>query len=182
MREIPKYKCRIRSHLVLFFRNECVGKEASYAGKSVMSARFFPSSSIARYLYNLTDYQRKYSSQDVFFLFLEIEKTNFKYQGTLYVDQGGVKKPVELTGDQIRAFNDLLEDIFRLSFIFYVEACVANGISISTAINQFIEKYELLECGFEPETLRALYKREKKKGSKLSRFQTQSSNMVLNYA
>ena len=175
-----KEKVKIRQHLIPFLYKECTGKEACYAGKSVLSARFFPSSSVARYLYNLVGYKKKYGSQDVYFLFIEVEKENFKYKATLYVEDTGVKYPALLTSEQIRDFNSLLEDMFRLSFIFFVDGCIEAGGTIQDGITKFIEKYELLEFGFDDEALRALYKRAKKT-EKISRFQNQSSNRVYNY-
>jgi hypothetical protein len=172
----------IRPHLIMFLYNGFEGTEASYMGKSVRSVRFLPSSSVGRYLYSLCEYKRKQrGKQDIYFFYLEVERKKASFKGTLYVDQNGLKYVVRLEEEKIKALNDLLEDMFRVSFTMWMDAAVSNGVSICNAVHQFIEKYELYETGFDYETLRALYKREKKT-NRLSRMQYQSSNRVLNYS
>jgi hypothetical protein len=174
-------KAEIRPHLIMFLYNGFEGTEASYMGKSVRSVRFLPSSSVGRYLYDLCGYERKRGKQDVYFFFLEVERSKRNFKGTLYVDQKGLYFVVRLEEDKLKALNDLLEDIFRISFTMWVDAAVQNGIQICTAINQFIDKYELYDTGFDYESLRALYKREKKT-PRLCRMQTPSPNRVMNYS
>ncbi|MFT5760941.1 hypothetical protein [uncultured Flavobacterium sp.] len=172
----------IRPHLVSFFMKEFNGIEASYEGRKVMYVRFLPSSSIAKYLYELINYKRKRDKQDQFLLFLSLEKKKtFQYSGLLYIDQEGVKSPLLLETKKAKHFNDLLEDMFRVSFVFFINGSVRSGLEVRDAINSFIDDYELLDCGFDNETLRGLYYRQKKTKI-LSRFQVQSSNQVLNYA
>jgi len=171
----------IRSHLIPFLFKEFEGKEASYMGTNVSSIRFTPSSSISRYLYTQIDYQKKRERQDQFLLYLTVEKKNkLQYKGVVYVDQMGVKTALLMQPEKTKAFNDLIEDIFRISFIYYVDASLESGTNLKTCIDKFIEKYDLLEFGFESETLRKLYYRQKKT-KKLSRLQVQSSNQVNNY-
>jgi hypothetical protein len=171
----------IRSHLIPFLFKEFEGKEANYMGTQVSSIRFTPSSSISKYLYTQIDYQKKRERQDQFLLYLTVEKKKrLQYKGVVYIDQQGVKSALLMLPERIKAFNDLIEDIFRISFIYYIDASLDNKGSLKESIDKFIDKYDLLEFGFDNESLRRLYYRQKKT-KKLTRLQYQSSNQVHNY-
>ena len=80
--------------------------------------------------------------------------------------------------------NDFLEDLFRMSFISYMNGCVENNgeAVVRSAIDKFIAKYDLLEFDFCNESLRRLYYREKKNAKILERFQTKKSNNLLKFS
>ena len=173
--------CEIRSHLVPFLFEQFEGKEASYQGVKVSSIRFLPSSSIASFLYELTDYKKKRGKQDHFIMFLSVErKKNLSYSGMIYTDTRGIKEKLMLPEEKVKAFNNLLEDIFRIALVFHVKGCVMAGTSVMNAIETFAKAYDLEENGIEAENLRQLYYREKKTNL-FSRLQFQSSNRVMNY-
>ena len=64
-----------------------------------------------------------------------------------------------------------------------MNGCVENNgdAVVVSAIDRFIDKYDLLEFGFSNDTLRRLYYREKKNSKIISRFQTKKSPRVMNY-
>jgi hypothetical protein len=53
---------------------------------------------------------------------------------------------------------------------------------VISAINKFIDKYDLLEFGFSTDTLRRLYYREKKKSKIIARFQAKKMPNILNHS
>jgi hypothetical protein len=114
---------------------------------------------------------------------LTIEKKTFNiFYGVLYVEIDKIKEKLMLSEESVNSINYLIEDMFRIAFVYYVDGGTGSGKSkITTAIDCFIEKYDLLEVGFSNNNLRTLYYREKKKGCKLSRMQYHSSNRVMNF-
>jgi hypothetical protein len=171
----------IRPQLIPFLFKEFEGSEVGYMDKKAKSIRFLPSSSITKYLYNQIDYSKKRGKQDEFILFLTVEQKQRRiYNGLVYIHADGVKEPLLMSEDKVNNFNNLLEDIFRISFTNYIEGFIAADKEISKAIDTFIDKYDLLEVGFNKENLRVLFYREKKTNL-LSRLQFQSSNRVINY-
>lgn len=171
----------IRPQLIPFLFKEFQGSEAGYMDKKVKSIRFLPSSSITKYLYNQIEYSKKRGKQDEFILFLTIEEKQRRvYSGIVYIDAKGVKEPLMMDENKVKNFNNLLEDIFRISFVNFVDGFLQGIPDVTKATDTFIDKYDLLEVGFNKENLRLLYYREKKT-SLLSRLQIQSSNRVVNY-
>ena len=176
----------IRSHLVAFFFKESEGKEASYGNKKVKSV-LFPSSvsTVGKIIRLLMIKANKPLNGDNFNLYLTIsdECNGKKYLGQFYRNENGRNSFLMLPKEANDDINDLLEDLFRMSFISYINGCIENNgeAIIVSAIDKFIDKYDLLEFGFSNDTLRRLYYREKKSGKIIARFQTKKSPKVMNY-
>lgn len=177
---IPTY---IRPQLVPFLFKELEGSEANYMSKQVKSIIIYPSSSLGKFLYSQFEKSVKLKKKDKFIIYLTIEKKTFNiFYGLLYVEIDKIKEPLMLSEESVNAINYLIEDMFRIAFIYYVDGGIANSkIEVTAAIDSFIDKYDLLEVGFSNNNLRTLYYREKKKGCKLSRMQYHSSNRVMNF-
>lgn len=176
----------IRDHLVPFFFKESDGKEASYGNKRVKAVLFSPTvSSVGRVIRLLMVKSGKPLNIDKFNLYLTIsdEGNGKRYSGQFYKHESGRNSFLMLPKEANDDINDLLEDIFRLSFISYMNGCVENNDDsvITKAIDKFIDKYDLLEFGFSNDTLRRLYYREKKNCKIVSRFQTKKSPKIMNY-
>jgi hypothetical protein len=176
---------RIREHLVPFFFYESEGGEALYLNKKYKSVLFPPSvSSVGRIIRLLMEKSGVPLEVQDFNLFLSISDTPSKsYSGKFYRQVNGRNSFLKLPEEACRDINDLLEDIFRMSFISYMNGCLENNskAEVISTINKFIEKYDLLEAGYSVETLRQLYYREKRKGKLVVRFQNKKSTLVLNY-
>jgi hypothetical protein len=175
----------IRQHLVPFFFKESEGEEFNYAGKRGKSVLFSPMvSTVGRIIRLLMIKSGKALKVDNFNLYLCISDTGNgkKYQGQFYKHESGRNSFLMLPEDANNDINDLLEDIFRMSFISYINGCVENNDDavIRFAIDKFIDKYDLLEFGFSNETLRRLYYREKKNNKIIARFQTAKSQNSIN--
>lgn len=176
----------IRNHLVPFFFKESDGKEASYGNRKVKAVLFSPTvSSVGRVIRLLMVKSGKPLNIDNFNLYLTIsdDGNGKRYSGQFYKHESGRNSFLMLPKEANDDINDLLEDIFRLSFISYMNGCIENNDDavITQAIDKFIDKYELLEFGFSNDTLRRLYYREKKNCKIVSRFQTKKSQKIMNY-
>jgi hypothetical protein len=176
----------IRDHLVPFFFKESDGKEASYGNRKVKAVLFSPTvSSVGRVIRLLMVKSGKPLNIDNFNLYLTIsdDGNGKRYSGQFYKHESGRNSFLMLPKEANDDINDLLEDIFRLSFISYMNGCIENNEDavITQAIDKFIDKYELLEFGFSNDTLRRLYYREKKNCKIVSRFQTKKSQKIMNY-
>jgi hypothetical protein len=107
-----------------------------------------------------------------------------EYKGEFYKHENGRNSFLMLPKDTNDDINDLMEDMFRMSFTSYMNGCIENNDEavIVSAIDKFIDKYDLLEFGFSNDTLRRLYYREKKNCKIISRFQTKKSPKIMNYS
>lgn len=177
---------KIRPHLAAFFFKEAEGTEALYLNKKVKSVYFSPKvSSIGAILRMLMIKSGTPLDIKHFNLFLTIDDENGtkKFSGEFYKHVSGRNSFLKLPPEASQHVNDLLEDIFRMAFVYYIDGSVENndeGMIIKT-IDRFIDKYDLLECGFSTDTLRQVYYREKKKGKLISRYQNKKASGVLNY-
>jgi len=174
----------IRPHLVPFLFKEFEGKEASYMETKSKSVKIYPFSSIGKYLYTQLKNHIKIGKKDQYVLYMMIEKNkNISYSGKLYISINSIYELLKVPEENEKNINNFFEDIFRISFIYWIEGCLEHNkqYNLVSAIDAFIDKYELLEAGFSNETLRRLYYREKTKDTRLSRLQNQSATRVLNF-
>lgn len=172
---------RIRPQLVPFLFKEFEGKEASYDFRTAKSVSFLPSSSITSYLYTQINYNKTAKKQDEFIFYLTVDHKNTKsFNGIVFINNQGVRETLMMDELKVRDFNNLLEDLFRVSMKFYIDGCLECGLSITKAFEKFIVKYGLEEVGFDIELLRRLYYREKKTNN-LFRLQSKSANRVINF-
>ena len=176
----------IRPHLVPFFFKESEGKEFAYGKLRVKSVLLSPMvSSLGRMIRLLMVKSERYLDIENFNVNLTVadDGNGKKYEGKFYKHESGRNSLLMLPKEANDDINDLMEDMFRMSFISYMNGCVENNgkAGIVAAIDKFIDKYDLLEVGFSNDTLRRLYYREKKNSKIISRFQTKKSPRVMNY-
>lgn len=164
----------IKPHLVSFFFKEGKGKEQVFMKKRVKPLIFHKTSSLARLIRTIMEKSNQPFEVEHFNVFLEVNETASKtYRGTIYKQVSGVNSFLKLPEEANRDINDLLEDIFRMSMVAYVNGAVENSnndAEIVAAINRFIDKYDLLEFGFNLSQIRRDYYRNKEK-PQLGRFQ-----------
>lgn len=176
----------IRQHLIPFVFKECEGEEFNYGGKRGKAVLFSPMlSSVGCIVRRLMEKSGKPLKVENFNLYLSIQDTvsGKKYQGQIYKYESGRNSFLMLPEEANKEINDLLEGMFRMAFVSYINGCVENSSEavVTKAIDKWIDKYDLLEFGYTNDTLRRLYYREKDKGKILARFQTAKSPKVLNY-
>lgn len=173
----------IRPHLVPFLYQEFEGKEAVYLGKRVSSIKIGADSSLGRSMALYTvkaDFPKRSEYYNIYLTLEELPNGKKKYEGNYYRLESGKRSFLEFPPEAVVQINNLLEDIFRISFVYFVDGYTQHsGSSVKAAIDLFIDKYDLLEFGFSNESMRQLYYREK--GTKLDRLKEQSSNRVTNY-
>ncbi len=175
---------QIRPHLIPFLFKEMEGTEANYMTRKTKSIRIYPFSSLGKFLYAQMAAYTSIGKQDQFLLYLTTEKKSLNvYFGYLYATIDKVNDRVLLEESQVSEINNLIEDIFRISFIYYLDGFLEHNPAgqIRRAIDMFMDKYDLLELGFNNEGLRRLYYREKEKSAKMSRMQYQSTNRAVNF-
>jgi len=177
---------KINPHLVAFFFKEGDGKESVYGNRKVKPVLFSTVSSIGKILRLLMIKSDKPEDLHHFNLVLSItdQGKNKCYSGEFYKFVNGRNTWLKLPQEANKDINDLLEDIFKMSFISYVNGCVENNDDpcIVYAIDKFIDKYDLLEFGFSNDTLRKQYYREKKNSKITGRFQKPQSPKMMSFS
>jgi hypothetical protein len=175
---------KIRPHLIPFLFKEMEGTEAAYMTQRVKTLKIYPFSSIGKFLFShLPDFQQL-GKMDQFIIYLTVEKKSFNiYEGFLYVNISKVTEKVYLPETKVNDINNLLEDIFRIAYVYYVDGYLEHKekANVTKAVNSFIDKYDLLEFGMSDIGMRRLYYREKNKDNKISRMQYMSSTRVTNF-
>lgn len=177
----------VRPHLVPFFFKESDGEEAAYGNKRVKASLFSPHiSSFGRVIRLLMVKAGCTYPVENFNMFLTISDfgNGKAYKGEFYKCINGKHSFLKLPKEANDDINDMMEDMFRMSFISYMNGCIENNgeAVVVFAIDKFIDKYDLLEFGYTTDTLRQLYYREKKNNKILSRFQAKKSPKILNYS
>ncbi|OIQ22030.1 MAG: hypothetical protein BM557_01230 [Flavobacterium sp. MedPE-SWcel] len=175
----------IRPHLIPFFFKEFEGEQATYLNKEVTAIKISTRSSLGKMIRMFMIKAETPVKSEFYQLYLSVADTpsGKAFEGTAYSFESGSKSFLELPPDVNKVINDLLEDIFRITFVFFVQGYMHHGKpNITKAINEFIDMYDLLEVGFCNEKLRQLYYREKRKNKKVSRLQFRIANRVTNYS
>lgn len=176
---------QIRPHLIPFFFQEFDGEEASYLNKKVTAIKVSTKSSLGRTIRLFmvkVNIPVKIDNYQLYLSVADHPDGGKTYEGNFYRFESGQSSFLQLPPEVNRDINNLLEDIFRMAFIFYVDGYMEDGKkNITQGINKFIDQYELLEFGFCNEKLRQLYYREKGKNKRLSRFQQRPANRVTNF-
>lgn len=176
---------RLRDHLVPFLFNEFKTEEAAIMPNLITKAiKLHKTSSLSRTINlvhskyedntHLYDYRIQFS--------IKMVRGGKKYESALYKTLKDEHERMYFSETDNQYINGFFEDIFRTAFIYYVNGSKQfTACGIKEVINDFIDTYDLLELGFDTETLRVLYYRETAKEHKLTRFQHKISNRVNNY-
>jgi len=168
----------IRPHLVNFLMREFEGIEANYYGKRVKSCKL-NNNSILGFIFRLMLEKSTFSQKNIhqFKFFLHVQEFSPKSsRGQIYKVQSGKTSFLKVPENQANDFNDILENLFRISFIYYVKgyATHSNNQQIKEAILSFMDIYSLYDFDYNEESLRRLYNRYSK-GLILKRLQHKPS-------
>jgi len=107
-------------------------------------------------------------------LLLEINEQNVKrtFNGTMFQPVSGKNHFLKVPREANEIINNLMEDIFKISFFYYIQGHLDNRttkeVTLIDAIYAFMEKYDLLEFGFKMERLRRMYYRMLESKGKLN--------------
>lgn len=175
----------VRAHLIPFFYKEFQGKEVVYRNKKVKACQINMNSSIGFLLQVTLEKSAGPISNQKFNMFISVSNLDGKNtaEARLYKCVSGKYSFLKVPEKINERINDLLEDQFRIAFVYYVEGMLASNpdMLVKNAIGAFMEKYELDESGFELRALWRMLSREQKKDRRLGRMQNMSANRTLNY-
>lgn len=176
---------RLRDHLVPFLFNEFISEEVVVMPNLKTKAiKLVKTSSLSRTIalvhsryelnHDLYEYRIQFSIKTV--------RGGKQYESALYKGKNNDQQQLCFSEADNLYINGFFEDIFRTAFIYYVNGSRQfTEYGVREVINDFMDTYDLLELGFDTETLRILYYRETGGQNKLSRFQNQMSNRVYNF-
>ncbi|MEI6865806.1 hypothetical protein [Flavicella sp.] len=180
----------IRPHLVPFFYKEFEGVEASYLNKKVKACKITLKSSLGIMIMSAlekVDYLEKEKKIDRFYLYLTLPEIPDAPRGKIYQCVSGKNSFLKVPQLVVDALNQILEDQFRIAFVFSVTSAIKSAakrgyaLKLKDAFEDFMIEYELDNYGFKLETLRRLYNREVKKNVKMHRLQNGQNNRVLRF-
>tara|TARA_R110002050_G_scaffold69507_2_gene150336 strand:+ start:18281 stop:18850 length:570 start_codon:yes stop_codon:yes gene_type:complete len=176
---------KLRDHLVPFLFNEFKSEETvEMPYLKTKAIKLNKTSSLSRTI-NLvhSKYEDNTQVYDYRIQFsIKMVRGGKKYESALYKTRKDQHELLCFSDNDNQFINGFFEDIFRMAFIFYVNGSKQfTTCGIKEVINDFIDTYDLLELGFDTETLRILYYRETGKENKLTRFQHKIANRVNNY-
>ena len=176
----------IRPHLVPFLFMEFPGIEASFRGKKVKAVKISTRNSlgkIIRFLAEKSDHPQGCDTTNSIFLSIKNQQREKEYFGKIYTYQDGRSNFLKLPEEGVMLVNDHLESIFRSNMMSYLLGWEEKDgeLGLAKGIIKFVDRYNLLEFGFDPSSLRRNYYRWKKDEKRLSFFTNQASNRVHNY-
>ncbi len=169
----------IKPYLVPFFFKEMEGTEARYLNKRVKAVKIIRASALGNIIRTLLAKSDLPSRFEKISIFLQIQESVKKeYKGTIFKTASGNNSFLKVPEEVNEIINDLLEEYFRIGFIYYMEGYLhANPKGkIRPAIEEFMNIYDLYDFGFTSQSFRVLYYREKNKKQKLTRIQYRPSN------
>jgi len=176
---------KLRAHLIPFFYKEFSPEiSAHYLNARVKACKIVTNSSIGKLIriaLEKTDYPLK--PQKYYVYFSLPETITDKSTACIYQTVNGVNSFLKVPEKVASDINDIFEDLFRLTFINTIQVAMqySPGIKLDDIIINFMNKYELEEHGFRLDSMRRMYYREVEKKTLLNRFQSRSSNRVLNF-
>lgn len=153
---------KIRPHLIKYlYDNFPAEQEAKYRGKAVKSVRININSPLGKYIRSMcvkADYPLNPSHFNFFF---SVEESC--PSGSLYAYKSGVHNFLQFPEEFIEDLNEMLEEMFRMSFYFFVEGFKHTGQFGSRAdgVRAFIDRYDLYEHNFTFDALNKQYTRLK---------------------
>ena len=177
---------KLRPHLIPFFNKEFKADvEANYLNSKVKACKIVTNSSIGKLIRIALEKAKVPTKPQKFYVYISVPaRITEKTTAEIYQTVNGTNTFLEVPEKVASDINDVFEDLFRFTFVNTVSTAVkyVPGLKVEKVIIDFMQEYELEEHGFRLDSMRSLYNREVKKNTKLNRFQTKSSNRVLNYA
>jgi len=124
--------------------------------------------------------QKEFEQLSQYKVFLSIDRSGIQInKGYLYHSFGKKIVPLVLDDLMINTFNNVLEDLFRIAFTHFIAGYITEDRNIKDAISAFMLKYELDEHGYELESIRRMYDRNRI--NPMKRLQFKQSNRVIGY-
>lgn len=158
----------LRPHLVSFLMKEMQGEGKTFAGFKCKTIKINSYSFVGKFLLEhleKLDYPIKNIQR--FNIFLDVQASSrkrFVTKGQFYKVEALGSSYVYLPEAFTETINNIFEQQFRNSFYHYVDARVDSNMLVTTAIQSFIDKYDLFEANMTTSQLHKLYYRMKKEG------------------
>lgn len=158
--EVPGY-------IIPYLTKECAGIYTENSGENFTDIRIEPTSVFGMFLtralrpnyrvkfYQLTIYSRRIGRKTAFSTDILEFKNNAEFQ-------------IDLSFDDLANFYRFLDTLFNTSFYFFMSGFIYGSESnqkIKDGINVFIDRYDLLEYGFNENQMRMMYYRYRNSGS-----------------
>lgn len=155
----------IRPHLIPFLFQELEGdKEAVYEQKKVKLAKATNGSVLGQLIHvfkHRADKIKPSVKIKGFSVFISFDSENeTETKATISERTWNQYHHLQLQEEDVKLLNDLLESIFRLSFIQFVKGYIKNTDSVdfvNKAIHEFMLAHHLYEVDVDPESLRRFY-------------------------
>lgn len=151
------YTCvpvNIRPHLVKYLIEQFPAhEEAKYCGKHVKSVKIKTNSPLGKYIRAMCVKAKVPEKAVNYNFFFSVEENCA--EGNVYAYKNGKYSFLMFPQEFIEDLNEMLEEMFRMNFFYFVEGYRMTGQygSRKEAIRLFIDRYELYEHGFNMETL-----------------------------
>lgn len=176
----------IRPHLVPFLFLEFPGIDGNFFGKKVKAVKVSTKNTLGKLIRLLAEKSDRPPGKDKSYsMYLSVceREQNTEYFGKIYLYESGQYSFLYLPPEGAKMINDHLESIFRTAMLYYLDGWVEKEgeQSLVEGIARFMDKYNLWEVNFDPESLRRNYYRLKKAEKRLGFYATQAPNRVQNY-
>lgn len=167
--------------MIPFFFKEFAGIEARYLGKQVKACKINMKSSLGFMLRTTLEKADVPAVGDKYYLYLSMFE--MEADAKLYNCVSGKKNWLKVPDKVCVKINDILEDQFRIAFVYFVDGMLrANpDITVKDAIQEWMVEYKLDEHDFNLESLRRLHHRMTEGDNKISRLQFKTSNRTKGY-
>jgi hypothetical protein len=151
---------QIRLHLIPFLIKELNGEAIFIENKNVKICTINNASTLG-FLFKLILNEEDFNTYAQFKFFFKLDKQNISYsKGMVYLRVKENKfRCWRVVPEKAKKINDILEDIFRISFSYYLKGYLEKNDNIHEAINDFMLLYELDEYNIEVDQLRKIYLR-----------------------
>lgn len=169
---------KLSPHIIHYFFQEFEGSTKRYAGREVKTIPLDPNSFIGKFIIsNLRKLDYPVKDISHFSLFIEmahISRKTYCVKQRLFKRENLTNSFVELPEEYMKDVDDMLDDLFRHNFFYFVEGYSkdASDGKVRRAIRLFMDRYQLWEFDqFNMDQLSRLYYRMRndKPGTRLQR-------------
>ncbi|KFC19355.1 hypothetical protein [Chryseobacterium sp. FH1] len=160
---------RLSPHLIHYFFQEFEGSVKKYAGKEVKTIKIEPDGFIGKFIVsNLRKIDYPVKNISSFNLFIEmttIKSKRWCSKQNLFKREDLSNSYVELPAELMEDVEEMLEDILRHNFYYYVLGYIkGDDGKVMRGIRQFMDEYSLWDYEFNLSQLSRLFYRMKNEG------------------
>lgn len=160
---------RLRPHLVSFAMKEMSGEIIQYTNMKCKTVEIPRKSRLGKFLLERLK-KTNYPIKDIitfnFFANIRVNSRNqFIVEGQIWKREKLGNTFVFLPEEFMEDVNDIFEDMYRNAFFSFIESrSEKNELLVSQSFIEWIDKYDLFECGITQSQLHRLYYSTKRQG------------------